>query len=436
MIVGCSNISQNIYNFSAVRSQSKIDYIETDQPFGSFENPVRCDGPSGERRYLNRLKDSEGNPFSFKRIGSYGIGPYGHILDKYLIRSRINNKEYYVFMDMYYTDYIEEKAVYDLNIELDYYSQITNGLSDSISFNDLRFAWEATEDFDPHYNIDCNEIIDFILFQEFKKAQKLIQKLLPKYPLSPDLIYYDLMCKSDLGLPSEIEKQKLDQLHLSILNGCDGNSIETAITVISFAELSFILYSVNNYDVLEEKLIINSDYILKLRVKDVDDMTEKDIFFNANYLFRARNVPLNRNIRPAFALKNPFSENDNYDNVISEQPYIAGNQLQLYPGDNLLLEFNLKDGNLTNYSVVSSIAHAEKTVKIEFSLHENGNRRFTELVIHNPFDKKLKYKAELLKYNLRDYQPVDISPTDPGSKSNEIWSSPIASLILSEFKLE
>lgn len=68
---------------------------------GSKTNPVRCSGPSGERAYLNRLRCSDEKAPKYHRIGSYGEGPYGNILDGYSVKCE-EKEPVTVFMDMYH----------------------------------------------------------------------------------------------------------------------------------------------------------------------------------------------------------------------------------------------------------------------------------------------------------------------------------------------
>jgi hypothetical protein len=76
---------------------------------GSNSNPIRCSGPRGEREYLNRLRCSDGKAPKFYRIGSFGKGPYGHILDGYSVKCA-DADEVTIFMDMYH-DHVETEAV-------------------------------------------------------------------------------------------------------------------------------------------------------------------------------------------------------------------------------------------------------------------------------------------------------------------------------------
>ena len=75
---------------------------------GSWSNPVRCSMPSGERQYLERLRCPDGSQPSYRRIGSYGKGPDGHVLDGY--RVELGSRAFVVYMDMYHRDHVERNA--------------------------------------------------------------------------------------------------------------------------------------------------------------------------------------------------------------------------------------------------------------------------------------------------------------------------------------
>ena len=77
---------------------------------GTKTNPVRCDDPKGERQYLSRLRCHDGKRPEFSRIGSFGVGPYGNILDGYRVKCE-GRDEVTVFMDMYHEGYVEREAV-------------------------------------------------------------------------------------------------------------------------------------------------------------------------------------------------------------------------------------------------------------------------------------------------------------------------------------
>lgn len=79
-------------------------------PLGAETNPVRCESPRGERQYLSRLRCPDGKRPEFSRIGSFGVGPYGHILDGYRVKCE-GRDEATVFMDMYHAGHVEKEAV-------------------------------------------------------------------------------------------------------------------------------------------------------------------------------------------------------------------------------------------------------------------------------------------------------------------------------------
>ena len=81
------------------------------EPLGSKANPVRCSFPDGEEEYLKRLRCPGGKPPKFKRMGSYGEGPYGTILDGYELNCTKPKRATVVYMDMYHEGFTEKRAV-------------------------------------------------------------------------------------------------------------------------------------------------------------------------------------------------------------------------------------------------------------------------------------------------------------------------------------
>jgi hypothetical protein len=78
-------------------------------PLGDKGNPVRVHMPPGQRAYLARLVCAGGGTPSFSRIGSFGVGPYGTIVDAYNVACGTNATR--VFMDMYHPSYVERRPV-------------------------------------------------------------------------------------------------------------------------------------------------------------------------------------------------------------------------------------------------------------------------------------------------------------------------------------
>ncbi|HEY0324397.1 MAG TPA: hypothetical protein VGC46_00280 [Allosphingosinicella sp.] len=81
-------------------------------PLGSQENPVRAAMPPGQRAYLQRLRCSNGQAPAFNRIGNFGVGVYGNIVDGYRVLCRgATPAESVVYMDMYHNGHVEERPV-------------------------------------------------------------------------------------------------------------------------------------------------------------------------------------------------------------------------------------------------------------------------------------------------------------------------------------
>lgn len=87
-------------------------------PLGSKENPVRADMPAGQRAYLNRLRCADGARPSYSRVGSFGAGVYGRIIDGYEVLCKDSTPEQsMIYMDMYHPGHKEAAAVAGFTIK-------------------------------------------------------------------------------------------------------------------------------------------------------------------------------------------------------------------------------------------------------------------------------------------------------------------------------
>ncbi len=86
-------------------------------PLGSRENPVRADTPIGQHQYLNRLRCENGNAPIFDRIGNFGLGVFGTIIDGYTVECEGSAPaSTIIYMDMYHEGYSEPEAVQGFTI--------------------------------------------------------------------------------------------------------------------------------------------------------------------------------------------------------------------------------------------------------------------------------------------------------------------------------
>lgn len=81
-------------------------------PLGSKENPVRAQGPAGQRAYLSRLRCADLKQPKFYRAGSEGVSPYGNIVDVYVVTCADSEPaESRIYIDMYHAGHVESAAV-------------------------------------------------------------------------------------------------------------------------------------------------------------------------------------------------------------------------------------------------------------------------------------------------------------------------------------
>lgn len=142
-LAACAVLACSIVLGSASQAQPAAgpDQAAIDRrPLGTNANPVRCQGPRGERYYLARLVDPDGAEIDFERIGSFGAGPYGNILDGYSVK--LGDKTVTVFMDMYHDGFFEDRPLPGFYLRCRYTWDLV------IRDDGLRYAIGADEPYD------------------------------------------------------------------------------------------------------------------------------------------------------------------------------------------------------------------------------------------------------------------------------------------------
>ena len=81
------------------------DDIEHVAPLGSLSNPIRCDGPAGERAYLDQLIAKPFQHIRYTRLGSVS-SDVGR-LDQYQVTNLHGIELGLLHFDMYHKDYVE-----------------------------------------------------------------------------------------------------------------------------------------------------------------------------------------------------------------------------------------------------------------------------------------------------------------------------------------
>lgn len=92
--------------------EQRIAEAEANHPLGSRENPVRVHLPKGEYEYLFLLQCPDKTFPRHKRIGSFGEGPYGTIIDGFEVEcGGVEPFKAIIYMDMYFPGYAESRPV-------------------------------------------------------------------------------------------------------------------------------------------------------------------------------------------------------------------------------------------------------------------------------------------------------------------------------------
>jgi hypothetical protein len=95
--------------------------------------------------------------------------------------------------------------------------------------------------------------------------------------------------------------------------------------------------------------------------------------------------------------------------------------------------FSSPDGNL-NLEKSESTNNLEMT--FNFTFMENDGKKNIVLVINNPFNKMMYYKAKIKVPKRTGYEETSIMPIYPGIFTIEMWPYEIESIILYDFELK
>lgn len=142
--------------------------------------------------------------------------------------------------------------------------------------------------------------------------------------------------------------------------------------------------------------------------------------------------------RSAFTLKLPIDKTHFYQADISPSNYILpNNTIQIYPGEKLYIEVNVKKSRIVDMKSVREIKDSTKTIEISLThVVKDSIYSRTMLDIQNPFKKDLIYKATmyLMKYN--KWVPTNVYPVRSNLRSFEIWSDVIVTMALTGWELK
>ena len=143
-----------------------------------------------------------------------------------------------------------------------------------------------------------------------------------------------------------------------------------------------------------------------------------------------------KSAREGFKLVLAVDEKTSYESEIEPSPFITGqNILQLYPGEDIFLEIDQKDGIILNMRVVKKNVNLDKTLEISFKQDIDKNQHKAMILqIKNPFKMTLKYSAKMLLLKDSKWVDTDVMPVREKLSSFETWPDIIISLALDDWK--
>ena len=149
----------------------------------------------------------------------------------------------------------------------------------------------------------------------------------------------------------------------------------------------------------------------------------------------AQNEKVNRD---AFILQLPVDGEQYYEQKVESSPYFVKEKvLQIYPGEKLYIEVEVKKNEIISMKVVNENLNPEKTIEIEFTQKvEDRKNEWMMLRIENPFKKDLEYKAMMFIVGHDKWINTNVLPIQAKLSGYETWPDVIITLVLTEWKLK
>ena len=144
-----------------------------------------------------------------------------------------------------------------------------------------------------------------------------------------------------------------------------------------------------------------------------------------------------KNEREALKLELVVNEENNYTANIPKSPYFVKEKvLQIYPGEELNIETEIKGDSIFSMKIVDKIVFPEKTIKLKF-LQNVTDRKNTQMILSvvNPFDQKLIYDAVIYTVGSKEWSHTSIIPIQPKLVGYETWPDVIVTMALEKWRL-
>lgn len=140
--------------------------------------------------------------------------------------------------------------------------------------------------------------------------------------------------------------------------------------------------------------------------------------------------------REPFKLELVANAENNYSvNIAKSRYFVKEKVLQIYPGEELNIETEIKGDSIFSMRVVDKVIFPEKTIKLKF-LQNVTDRNNTQMLLSvvNPFDRKLVYDAMIYTVGGEQWSPTSIIHIQPKLVGYETWPDVIATMALEKWR--
>jgi hypothetical protein len=182
---------------------------------------------------------------------------------------------------------------------------------------------------------------------------------------------------------------------------------------------------------------------LKLKFMNMETITAKLPFFGLLIclcLIPLRGISQSNILkeRSSYTLRIAVDSIEFYETEVKAGSYILPDKtLQLYTGETVFIEVETRGKEIVSLRTVKENKKPQKTVAISFlQLAMGHSHKMMELKISNPFYWALHYKAGIFLIKPKKWIPTDVLPIPATLESFETWPDPIATIALSDWKLQ
>jgi hypothetical protein len=156
------------------------------------------------------------------------------------------------------------------------------------------------------------------------------------------------------------------------------------------------------------------------------------------FTFGICNSQNERQKRTPFKLNLPVDTEHYYAMDVEETPFLVKeNVVQIYPGEKVFLETEIKGDTIYSMKSVEKNLYPEKTIEVEFSQEAKDKSNISMFLnVKNPFDKTLYHDALMYTATGQKWQRTSIIPIRAKLQNFETWGYTIITLVLDHWRFK